>query len=778
LSVIGTDPVQTDTTTSRRALTICGVVQGVGMRPFIFRLAHQFGLSGLVQNGAGAVRVEIQGALGNLDAFAAALRSNPPPGAVVGNIDSVELPRLSHDEKFVIVPSRADGTRRSTIPPDLATCRQCSEEAAGFSASRRDGYAFTSCSFCGPRHSIIEALPYDRGNTTMRRFAMCGECAAEYCEPRDRRFHAQPIACPRCGPALELLRPKGERIVCGRETISIAAAALRRGEIIALKGMGGFQLLVDATDAAAVAELRRRKRRPDKPLALMVPDLTFARACCLVSEVDAELLAGAAAPIVLMRKRNGSTIADSVAPRNLHLGLMLPYSPLHSLLLAEAGRPLVCTSGNLSDEPICIDTNDALQRLTGIADLFLVHDRGIARPLDDSVVRTVAGRPQMLRRARGYTPKTIYVAIDGPVTLALGGHQKSVIGLAIGRDAILSQHLGDLDDYRTRESLLRAIDDLTGLFDTAPELLVCDLHPDYFSTAVAERMAESLRVPLVRVQHHHAHIAACVAESRIEGPVLGFAWDGTGYGTDGTLWGGETLLCDGPDAIRFAHLLPFPLVGGTAAIRDPRRAAFGLLLRGGISYPSIVRRWFDGAALGTLEKMVSRVVNSPSTSSIGRLFDAVAALSGVCERPTYDGQAAAELESIIGAAPESAGAYPVQVGADTPAIIDWRPTFRAVLDDLQASVDVATVSARFHNALVNAAVAIAERAAVAQVVLGGGCFQNTYLATRLESKLTAKGFRVFQPHEVPVNDGGLALGQILIARLQANGGGNVSRNTG
>jgi hydrogenase maturation protein HypF len=438
---------------------------------------------------------------------------------------------------------------------------------------------------------------------------------------------------------------------------------------------------------------------------------------------------------------------------------------------------LVCTSGNVSDEPICIDTDDARERLAHIADVFLNHDRQIARPLDDSVVRTAEGRLEIIRRARGFTPKAIDISIDGPVTLAFGGHQKNVIALAIGHEAILSQHLGDIGDHRTRDVFLHTIDDLTRLFDVAPELLACDLHPDYFSTQVARRMAESRKIPLVHVQHHHAHIAACMAECHVDGAVLGFAWDGTGYGADGTVWGGETLLCDGASVIRWGHLLPFPLVGGTAAVKDPRRAAFGLLLQAGVEKEQILGRWFDHAALRTLETMAARKINSPTTSSVGRLFDAIAALTRVCERPTYDGQAAMELEWELDANADRAGAYPVEIGQGSPVIIDWRPTLGALLCDVRDGQNVATISARFHNGLVCAALAMAERAGIERIVLSGGCFQNAYLSTRLEARLAARGFRVLRSRETPANDGGLALGQIAVARLHSGGDGNVSCNT-
>lgn len=763
----------------RHSLTIRGTVQGVGMRPFIFRTARELGLTGLVRNAAGEVQIEVQGMQRRIAEFAARLRGEAPPGASIDAVTATRIEQVYGEREFKILASAARGARRPAISPDLATCAECFTEINRLSFSRRAAYAFTSCSHCGPRYSIAEDLPYDRATTTMRAFAMCDSCATEYCDPADRRFHAQPIACPRCGPELTLLDAAGNRIGNGTQAISRAAKAIADGKIVAIKGVGGFQLIVDATDAPAVARLRTRKRRPHKPFALMMPNVASVRTCCHLSEDELRILAGPAAPIVILRRRSTSCVVPNVAPENPWLGVMIPYSPLHRLLLDEVDRPVVCTSGNLSDEPICIDNREALSRLADIADLFLVHDRAIARPLDDSIARASNGRIEILRRARGYTPLPIRIESNGPITLALGAHQKNTIGLAIGGEVTLSQHLGDLQSAEARSAYLRTIDELLRLFDVVPELLACDLHPDYASTAVGEDLAERFAIPLVRVQHHRAHIAACLAEHRLEGPALGLAWDGTGYGTDGTVWGGEALRFDGGEFTRIGHLKAFPLIGGEAAIRDPRRAAVGLLLEAASNdLEAISSRWFSAADLRAFRAMAERGLNSPLSSSVGRLFDAVAAIFGVCERPTFDGQAAMQLEWTLDDGADRAGAYPMPL-SDSAAtfVFDWTPMLSAILADLRERRSAALISARFHNALVEAACSIAERAGVEQIALGGGCFQNSYLCRRLEARLHGAGFRVCRPRQIPANDGAIAFGQIAIARNLWEKGRNVPRST-
>jgi len=750
------------------------------MRPFISRVAHELGLTGLVRNALSEVNIEVQGTQRQIDEFATRVRCEAPPDATIDLVAIAQIKQVDREQEFAILPSVARGAKRLAIPPDLATCAECFAEVNGAQFSRRTAYAFTSCSHCGPRYSIAEDLPYDRATTTMRAFLMCESCATEYSDHTDRRFHAQPIACPQCGPELMLLDAAGATAGTGTEAISGAAKAIARGEIVAIKGIGGFQLIANATDAAAVARLRTRKRRPDKPFAVMMPDVATVRTCCFISKDELRILISSASPILILRSRLNSTdVAANVAPANPWLGVMIPYSPLHRLLLLEAGRPVVCTSGNRSDEPICTDNREALIRLGDIADWFLIHDRAIARPLDDSIARVLNGRFEILRRARGYTPLPTGIDSAGPVTLALGAHQKSTIGLAIGSEVTLSQHLGDLDSAPARSVYLRTIYELLRLFDVAPELLVCDLHPNYASTVAAEDLAKRFAAPLVRVQHHEAHIASCLAEHHLDGRALGFAWDGTGYGADRTVWGGETLLTSGCEFARVGHLRTFPLIGAAAAIRDPRRAAFGLLLEAAPNdLEAISSRWFSAAVSRTFCAMAAQGLNSPLTSSVGRLFDAVAALIGVCEYPTFEGQAAMHLEWVLKDGADRAGAYPMAL-SDTHAmiVVDWMPMLSALLADLREGAPAAQMSARFHNALVEAACAIAKRVGIEQIALGGGCFQNSYLCRRLEVQLGRAGFRVYRPQRIPTNDGGIALGQITIARNLWEKERNVSGNT-
>lgn len=756
----------------RLAITVRGVIQGVGFRPFVYNLATSRNLSGWVQNEADLVRIEIQGSDCDVEAFCEALRRQPPPQA---RIDSLQIRPLSCQDGetagFEIRASQDGASPRPTIPADLATCAECLQEIRS-PAERRHRYPFTNCTNCGPRWSIIEQVPYDRPWTSMSRFAMCPACEAEYGNPADRRFHAQPIACPSCGPALELLDARGKAISSGQPALEQAAAAVRSGRVLALKGLGGFQLVVDATNEQAVSLLRRRKRRPDRPFALMLPSFDGVRQRCEVSDEEARILTSQQAPILLLRRRaeslGAADPADSVAPGNPYLGIMLPYTPLHHLLLEAVARPIVCTSGNLSEEPMAIATDDALQRLGDIADLFLVHDRPIVRPVDDSVARSAPEGVQILRRARGYAPLPIALGVECPAILAVGGHLKNTVGLALAGQAVLSSHVGDLDSVLSVEVHRRAARDLVEFFRVRPAAVACDLHPDYASTRHAEDLAGQWQVPLIRVQHHHAHVAACMVEHGLDGPVLGLSWDGTGYGVDGTVWGGEFLECAGAEFRRVAHLRTFLLPGSDRAAREPRRSALGLLFEtfGEQSSP-MASAWFTPAELNTLLAMLRRRVNSPTTSSMGRLFDAVAALCGLPTITSFEGQAAMALE--FAADVEEEGAYPLRVVDASPAVVDWEPMLAAVLADRQAGVSAAKISARFHNALGELALSVARRWGGRQVVLTGGCFQNALLASRVRRRLLDGGFEMYTHHQVPPGDGGIALGQLRIAARRMEG---------
>lgn len=769
-----TQPIESQ----RLAIRVRGVVQGVGFRPFVYRAARAAGLGGWVLNQSDTVLIEVQGEPRRLEQFLSALRTDAPPQA---RIDDLEVGPIALDpapaDGFQIRPSTAGHQPRPATPADLATCADCLKEIST-PGKRRYRYPFTNCTNCGPRWSIIAGLPYDRPWTSMAAFAMCADCRAEYENPADRRFHAQPIACPRCGPMLSLLDRSGAELARADEALTRTAAALCDGRIVALKGLGGFQLLVDATHAAAVALLRQRKRRPDKPLAVMAVDLPQAERLCHVSEEEAAALQSHRAPIVLLRRRrDGLEVADAVAPGNPYLGVMLPYTPLHHLLMAAVDRPLVCTSGNLSEEPMAISLDDAVERLGPIADLILTHDRPIVRPVDDSVARVGPAGLEIFRRARGFAPLPIQLEHDSPVILALGGHLKNTVGLALHGQVVLTPHVGDLEHLRSVEVHQQAAQDLLDFFQVVPEVIACDLHPDYASTRYAETLAARWNVPLVRVQHHHAHGAACMAEHRLTGPLLALAWDGTGYGTDGTIWGGEALLCQGAEFRRVAHLRPFSLPGGEQAVRQPRRSALGVLheihedpgpLRAAVGW--------SAAELSQLETLLERRLNCPRSTSMGRLFDAVAAMCGLRPTTSFEGQAAMALE--FAAEGQSTAAYSFALADGEPAVADWEWLVRGVLADRRAGVPVATIAHKFHNALAELAVAIARRAGVSDVGLSGGCFQNLLLTTRVRQRLLAAGFRVFTHSQVPPGDGGIALGQILVAARRLRGDAHVPGNPG
>lgn len=778
------------------AVHVQGVVQGVGFRPFVFRIATARGLSGWVRNGADGVRIEVWGAADAVAGFLHALQAEAPPQACITHLETREFPAeasaSSVAEPFHIVESEASGpaSGRLSIPADLATCAECAEEIRT-PGERRHRYPFANCTQCGPRYTLIAGLPYDRARTAMASFELCSDCAAEYRDPLDRRFHAQPIACPRCGPRLELLKPDGRRVATGDEALAHAAAALLQGHILALKGLGGFQLLVDATSPEAVRRLRARKRRPAKPFAVMFPDIGSLADECAIAPADLEALGGPQAPIVLVPRGQGSgkparrLVANEIAPGNPFVGAMLPYTPLHILLLAEVGRPLVCTSGNLSEEPMCTEIDEARTRLGEVADLFLDHDRPILRPVDDSVVRTGPAGWKVLRRARGFAPLPVSLAgmgpaSSGPVVLALGGHLKATVALAIGPEVTLSQHLGDLGSPEAYRLLDRTVADLLDFHGVRPEVVACDLHPDYASTLLAERLAGEMGARLMRVQHHQAHGAAVAAEHGITGEYLALTWDGTGLGTDGTLWGGEALAMAGPAFRRVATLRPFRLPGGGVAAREPRRSLLGLLHEAGLDHGparGALERWFDPAELAGARAMLERGVNSPVTSSMGRLFDAVSALVGLHGRQTFEGQAAMALEfAAWGSSTERSGwagsnpvAYPLPLRAAGALLrADWAPMLQAIVDDLAADATPADVATRFHAALAELAVAIARAAEMGRVVLAGGCFQNALLERLAVAALEEAGFSVLTARAIPPNDGGIALGQVMVARLASS----------
>jgi hydrogenase maturation protein HypF len=710
----------------RLRITLRGVVQGVGFRPFVYRLATQMSLTGWVLNSSSGLVVEVEGPADQLCRFEDRVERERPHASIVTVHESASIP-LQGSTRFEIHDSDIRSGKSVNILADLAVCADCRDELFD-PTNRRHLYPFTNCTNCGPRYTIVVDIPYDRPNTTMCDFVLCPACRAEYQNPADRRFHAQPNACPVCGPQLN-------------GTVQDAAAALLKGNIVALKGIGGFQLLVDARQPAAVARLRQRKHREEKPFALMMPSLEVAGEYCEISRAELELLESQPAPIVLLKPRPGTDIAWNVAHCSPYLGVMLPYSPLHHLLMTECPFPLVATSGNRSDEPIVIANDEATTRLKGIADHFLMHNRSIVRACDDSVVRLTRGSAGILRRARGYAPLGIRVNCEVPPVLAVGGHLKNTVAIGIGHDVFLSQHVGDLETLEARHAFERAIEDLCCLYSFKPEAVVCDLHPDYASTHWAERAG----FPIIRVQHHQAHVAACAAENSVEGPYLGVSWDGSGYGLDGAIWGGEFFRVENHQYEQIAHLRPFGLPGGNAAVREGWRSAASLLFE--VLGPE--------AADSRVRPMLARKVNVVATTSVGRLFDAVASITGLAQQNRFEGQAAMLLENEIGAL-GTEEAYPLPGG-------DWAPLISAVLADKNAGIRAPIIAARFHNGLINWIVEVARHAGEKQIVLSGGVFQNRYLTERAAAVLESSAFVVYTHRQVPPNDGGIALGQAVMS---------------
>ncbi|GAB4143118.1 carbamoyltransferase HypF [Thermopirellula anaerolimosa] len=786
-----------------------GTVQGIGFRPFVYRLAHDLGLSGWVRNESDRVVMEVEGGVAAVRAFEDRLRNEFPAWTCYETFQAERIPLDSPDASadrsnangFEVRESVAAGSPSPTIPPDLAVCSDCLREVRD-PRDRRYLYPFTNCTQCGPRWSIVEGVPYDRPLTAMKLFSMCPACRKEYEDPGDRRFHAQPIACPQCGPRLAFCDSQGNVLAEEDNALRIAADGVLAGYIVAMKGLGGFQLICDATNEAAVRELRRRKRRPDKPFALLMDEAAAESYCRLQSDEVRRLLRSAAAPIVLLRKRDVASrtppIAESAAPGNPYLGVMFPATPLHDLLLRAVDRPLVCTSGNLSEEPMAVENDEALERLGGIADGFLLHDRPIVRPVDDSVVLADSLGTCVIRRARGFAPRPIRLREPLPVMVALGGHLKNAPALAMGRRVVLGSHVGDLDTPAALRAFRRSVEDLLRFFQAAPELLVCDLHPDYASTRFAEELSERLRLPLLRVQHHEAHLAACLAENEglshdeaaLELPLLGAVWDGAGYGTDGTSWGGEFFLFDGREIRRVAHFATFALPGGDAAARQPRRSALGCLYEIlGPEAAQPLKHLFRADECRVLMRLLEGGTLCPRTSSAGRLFDAAAALLGFGENASFEGQAAMKLQF---AAEDFREAYHKERGSTDPRelaqpleacpiadagggmgaqpwIVDWRPLFASLLRAVENQTPIGALATAFHARLAQTVAETARRLGCRTVALSGGCFQNSLLRELVGRFAEYDGFRLLVHREIPPGDGGLALGQIWLAALRQRG---------
>jgi hydrogenase maturation protein HypF len=740
-------------------------VQGVGFRPFVHRLAREHSISGWVRNDAQGVSIEASADTEQLDAFEKALTSQAPFAACVDEVLRLsDIASASNTpDGFQILESDSGGDLQAKISPDLAVCADCAAELFD-PANRRHRYPFINCTNCGPRFSIIEKLPYDRPNTSMKLFKMCAECQAEYDNPHDRRFHAQPNACRQCGPSLQLWDATGRALAEQNDALLAAAKHLRAGRVVAAKGLGGFHLMVDARNPESVLLLRKRKHREEKPFALMYPTLADIRRDCDADELETRLLCSAQAPIVLLRRRREARLAGGVAPRNPYLGVMLPHTPLHLLLLRELGFPVVATSGNLSDEPICTDEREALSRLRGIADFFLVHNRPIIRHMDDSIARVIMGREMVLRGARGFAPLSLRLPRPVAPVLALGAHLKNTVAVAAGRDVFVSQHIGDLDTPGARRAFEQVAGDLQNLYRLKPQSVMCDAHPDYAST----QHAKQTHLPVKQVQHHHAHVLACMADNKIQGAALGVAWDGTGYGLDQTVWGGEFLKVSGAIFERVACLRPFKLPGGEKAVREPRRSALGVLFemfgaRALEQTDLAPLKAFAPRELFLLRQALEKGLNTPATTSAGRLFDAVASLAGLCQTIRYEGQAAMELEFVLPDIP-SEESYPFSMSnTSSPLLVDWQPLIEQVIWDVARNIAVPLISAKFHNALAEMIVTAARQAGEKTVALAGGCFQNKYLLTRAITRLRQENFTAVWPWRLPPNDGSIAAGQILAA---------------
>ncbi len=768
---------------------ITGIVQGVGFRPFVYSRATQNGLTGWVCNTSGGVDIEVYGEAGDIQTFIVGFETAAPPLAQIDSLESQEIPFREY-QGFEIIQSRPVSQAFQPISPDICICEDCLRELFD-PADRRYRYPFINCTNCGPRLTIIEDIPYDRPKTTMRDFEMCPECLAEYTDPTNRRFHAQPIACPVCGPQVwleypgEKTRSRSDRL-SGDEAIRTAQKLLLQGKVVAIKGLGGFHLACDATNTKAVEELRRRKLRVDKPFAVMMPDLEMVDANCLVNEAEKELIQSRARPIVLLERKQASGVSQAIAPGQNSMGVMLPYTPLHYLLFApddgqqkRLGRrhrempALVMTSGNISEEPIAINNDEALARLTGLADAFLMHNRPIRTRCDDSVVRTYQNETFPIRRSRGYAPFPVYLAAKSPQILATGSELKNTFCIVRDRYAFLSHHIGDMENVETYQSFQDGIAHYEALFRVKPEALAYDLHPNYLATRYALERSEREGLPAFGIQHHHAHIAACMAEHGLPAgaPVIGVAFDGTGYGLDGAIWGGEFLLADYQDFTRIAHLKYVPLPGGDTAIRKPARTALATLWANGIEWDGELApvRATCAEELSVIKSQLRLQINTPLTSSMGRFFDAVAALCGVRQVVNYEAQAAIEFEALV--ASDETGVYEFNLTADpaSPGCLQVDPALviEQVITDLQHGVVISKISARFHNTISKMVLTVCERVrlehSIGKVVLSGGVWQNQTLLKETVKLLQSQNFIVYVHRQVPTNDGGLALGQAVAA---------------
>lgn len=746
-------------------IIIRGVVQGVGFRPFIYRLASELNIKGWIINSSQGVFIEAEAERSVLENFINRISSDKPVNSYIQSFEHSWVDPEGFKE-FEIRESLEEGSKTALVLPDISTCNDCLEEIFDPN-NRRYLYPFTNCTNCGPRYSIIADLPYDRPNTAMGEFEMCDECLAEYKDPLNRRFHAEPTACPKCGPQVKLTDKSGNLICEKHEAIIFAAKAVKEGKIIALKGIGGYQLLCDAGDPAAVKELRLRKRRSQKPFALMFPDIKSVRSETELSEKEERLITSVEAPIVLLKRKKGiaSLVSDECTFGNPYLGIMLPYSPLHHILMNELGIPVVATSGNISEEPICINEEEAFSKLSGIADYYLLHNRRILRHVDDSILRVAAGNEVMIRRARGYAPLPLVLKeLEGKTILAAGAHLKNTIAVNKGSNVFISQHIGDLENTESINAFKKVINDISSFYELKADSAVCDEHPDYIST----RYAESLNIPLEKVQHHYAHVLSCMAENDLDEDVLGVSWDGTGYGTDGTIWGGEFIIPRGKTFSRAGYFKTFRLPGGEAAIHDVWKIGYSLLY-------DVFGKDTDDLKNITLLKnqdvriirqMLEKNINSPVTSSSGRLFDGISAIIGLKHHADFEAQAAMELEfAADDFITNDYFAFSIDEIKGS-LVINWHQIVKSVVADINAGVAAGLISAKFHNSLAEAIVQFAVRLNMEKVVLTGGCFLNKYLLERSVKRLVEAGLKPYTQQRVPAGDGGISLGQMKYASFK------------
>ncbi|KXK53356.1 MAG: acylphosphatase [Chlorobi bacterium OLB5] len=743
-------------------IVIRGVVQGVGFRPFIYRLATQLNIKGWIINSSQGVFIEAEAERELLDIFISRIKSDKPKNSYIQSFENTWLDTEGFSN-FEIRNSLEEGSKTALVLPDISTCKDCLGEIFD-PANRRYLYPFTNCTNCGPRFSIIDDLPYDRANTTMGEFEMCDECRAEYTNPLDRRFHAEPTACPVCGPQVSLTDETGNILFEKHDAVLNAVKVIKEGKILALKGIGGYQLLCDASNDAAVKELRKRKRRSEKPFALMFHDLESILIEADVNEAEKGLLLSVEAPIVLLKRKKGiaSGISDECIFGNPYLGIMLPYSPLHHILMKELGIPVVATSGNISEEPICINEEQAYIKLGDIADYFLVHNRKILRHVDDSILRISAGNEVMIRRARGYAPLPLVLEnIENNTILAAGAHLKNTIALNKGSNVFVSQHIGDLENTESINAYKNVINDIKTFYELKPDIAVCDMHPDYISA----KFSDSLNIPKYKVQHHYAHVLSCMAENRLDENVLGVSWDGTGYGTDGTIWGGEFIVPNGNEFKRAGYFKTFRLPGGESAIQDVWKIGYSLLYEvfGKEADKLDFLQPAGQPEMKIIQQMLEKNINSPVTSSCGRLFDGISAITGIKQHASFEAQAAMELEfTADDFNTNDYFAFSIDEFKGS-LVFNWHNIIRDIVNDLKAGVPAGLISAKFHNTLAELIVQMAERLRFEKVLLTGGCFMNYYLLNRAVKRLQETGFKPYTQQRVPAGDGGISLGQIKYA---------------